>query len=168
MDDFEQERPPSRSALKRAAKAVEEMAARLADLGDGDFKRLPLTGEIREGIEETRRFKSHNSARKRQLKHLAGLLRSDADAVQVAEEFLAEIQTGRHKEAADFHHIEALRERLCDAEQFDAALEEVRQNMPGVNLAKIQRLAESARVHSDRRAFRELFRILKAADSGDN
>lgn len=166
MDDFEQERPPSRSALKRAAKGVEEMAARLADLGDGDFRRLPLTGDIREGIDETRRFKSHNSARKRQLKRLAGLLRSDENALRVAEEFLAEIQTGRQKEAADFHHIEALRDRLCDAELFEAALEEVRQKMPEVNVAKIQRLAESARLHNDRRAFRELFQILKAADSG--
>jgi len=168
MDDFVQQRPPSRSAKKRAAKAVEEMAARLVDLGDADFRRLPLAGEIREAMEETRRIKSHNSARKRQLKHLAGLLRQDEDSTQVAEDFLAEIQQGRQKEAADFHHIETLRERLCDPEHFDAALEEVRQNLPQVNLAKIQRLAESARLHNDRRAFRELFRILKAADSGDN
>ncbi|ABA90304.1 protein of unknown function DUF615 [Syntrophotalea carbinolica DSM 2380] len=162
MDDIVQERQPSRSAKKRAAKAVEDMAAHLVELGDADFRRLPLTGEILQAIEETRRIKAFG-ARKRQLKHLAGMFRRDEDSVQVAEAFLADIQHGRQQAAADFHQLEALRERLCDPEGFDAALEEIRRKMPAADLGKIRRLAESARLHKDKRAFRELFRLLKAA-----
>jgi len=162
MDDFTPEQPPSRSAKKRAAKAVEDMAADLVAMGDADFRRLPLTGEIRDAIDETRRIKPHG-ARKRQLKHLAGLFRRDEESQQQAEAFLADLQLGRQKSAADFHYLEELRERLCDPERCDAALEEVRQKMPGADTGKIVRLAESARLHRDKRAFRELFRLLKAA-----
>lgn len=162
MNDLKREQQPSRSAKKRAAKAVEDMAGRLVALGDADFRRLPLNGEIREAIDEARRINSHG-ARKRQLKHLAGLLRRDEDSYQQAEDFLEDLQLGRRKAAADFHYLEALRERLCDPEQREGALDEVRQKMSRIDTDKLRRLAESARQHKDKRAFRELFRMLKAA-----
>jgi ribosome-associated protein len=165
MNAFSMEQPPSRSAKKRAAKAVEETAADLVVLGDADFRRLTLAGEILEAVDEVRRIKAH-SARKRQLKHLAGLLRRDEDSLQQAETFLADLAHGRQRAATDFHFLEELRERLCDPARFDEALEEVRRELPEADAGKLRRLAESVRNHKDKRAFRELFRLLKEAHPG--
>jgi ribosome-associated protein len=162
MDDHPQQEQPSRSAKKRAAKAVEELAERLMNLADADFRRLPLAGEIRREIEEARRIKAH-SARKRQLKHLAGLLRRDDESRQEAEGFLALLDLGRHQDAERFHQLEELRERLCDPESREAALAETERNFPGMDLARVRRLAEAAQGGTDKRAFRELFRLLRAA-----
>ncbi len=165
MDDNPQQEQPSRSAKKRAARAVENLAERLINLGEADFRRLPLTGEIRREMEEARRIKAH-SARKRQLKHLAGLLRHDEESRQEAEGFLTLLDLGRHQDAERFHQLEELRERLCDPESREAALAEAERSCPGIDLAKVRRLAEAAQGDNDKRAFRELFRLLRASQPG--
>jgi ribosome-associated protein len=145
-----------------SAKVVEQLAERLMNLADADFRRLPLTGEIRREIEEARRIKAH-SARKRQLKHLAGLLRRDDESRQEAEGFLTLLDLGRHQDAERFHQLEELRERLCDPESREAALDEADRTLHGIDLAKVRRLAEAAQGGTDKRAFRELFRLLRRA-----
>jgi ribosome-associated protein len=162
MDDYPQQEQPSRSAKKRAAKAVENLAERLMNLANADFRRLPLAGEIRRELEEARRIKAH-SARKRQLKHLAGLLRHDDESRQEAEGFLTLLDLGRHQDAERFHRLEELRERLCAPESRETALAEAERTLSGIDLAKIKRLAEAAQGGTDKRAFRELFRLLRAA-----
>ncbi len=162
MDDYPQQEQPSRSAKKRAAKAVEELAERLMNLADADFRRLPLSGEIRRELEEARRIKAH-SARKRQLKHLAGLLRRDDESRQEVEGFLILLDLGRHQDAEHFHRLEELREQLCDPDRREAALAEADRTLSGLDLAKVRRLAEAAQGGTDKRAFRELFRLLRRA-----
>lgn len=162
MDDFPQQEKPSRSAKKRAARAVEGLAERLMNLADADFRRLPLAGEIRRELEEARRIKAH-SARRRQLKHLAGLLRRDDESRQKAEGFLTLLDLGRHRDAERFHQLEELRERLCASESREAALAEAERTLPGIDLARVRRLAEAAQGGADKRVFRELFRLLRAA-----
>jgi ribosome-associated protein len=162
MNDYPQQEQPSRSARKRAAKAVEELAERLVNLADADSRRLPLAGEIRRELEEARRIKTHG-ARKRQLKHLAGMLRRDDESREEAEGFLTLLDLGRHRDSERFHELEVLRERLCDPESREAALAEAESSCPGIDLAKIKRLAEAAQGGTDKRAFRELFRLLRAA-----
>jgi ribosome-associated protein len=163
MNDIfnEKETSLSRSAKKRAAKSVEDLAARLADLAAADFRRLPLDGELRRELEAARSIKAHG-ARKRQIKHLAGLLRRDDENREAAEGFLADLDLGRHQDAEHFHLLEELRERLCDPLRREAAMEEVRQSLPDLDLAKVRRLAEAAQSRTDKRAFRELFRLLKS------
>jgi ribosome-associated protein len=165
MNDYPQQEQPSRSARKRAAKAVEELAERLVNLADADFRRLPLAGEIRRELEEARRIKTHG-ARKRQLKHLAGLLRRDDESREKAEGFLTLLDLGRHRDSERFHQLEELRERLCDPVSREAALAEADSTLPGIDLAKVRRLAEAAQGGTDKRAFRELFRLLRAAQPG--
>lgn len=166
MNEDKQEQQPSRSAKKRAARAVEETAAQLVELGEADFKRLPLAGGIRQALEETRGIKAHG-ARKRQLKFLAGLLRRDPDTQEALEAFLAEQALARSRETAGFHRLEAMRERLCDPARCEAALEELQPCLSAADLAKTRRLARSVQQHNDRRAFRELFRLLKTIRDED-
>lgn len=161
-DDTRQEQGTvSKSAKKRAAKTVEDLAVRLVELGGADYRRLPLEGDIARELKEARSITAHG-ARKRQIKHLAGLLRKDPESLEMAEEFVTGIEQGHHQDAELFHFLEELRERICDPERRDAAMEEVRQTLPAVDEAKVRRLAESAQLHDDKRAFRELFKVLKA------
>ena len=67
-----------------------------------------------------------------------------------------------------FHHLEDLRDRLCDASSFDAALTEVRSLYPVIDDKKLARLARSVHDNNDKKAAREIFRRLrKAAETED-
>lgn len=162
MNDEFNTPPPSRSAKKRAAKAIEELAATLLNMADADYRRLPLSGEIARELAQGRTIKSHG-ARKRQLKHLAGMLRRDEESREAAETFVADLDQGRRQNTADFHHLESLRDRLCDPARCPEALAEIERTLPEVDAGKIRRLAESVHNTADKRAFREIFRILRDA-----
>lgn len=80
-------RRPSRSQAKRDAKLVEPLAARLVTLKPAVLERLDLDERLRAEIEQCRPLK--RTARKRQLKRLAGLLRAeDWQEIQAAVEAL--------------------------------------------------------------------------------
>ena len=151
---------PSRSAKKRAAHQVEEMAHELADMAEAEWRKLPASAELRDEIRQARETRGHG-ARKRQIKHLAGVLRRDEEETAVLRDFL----DGRHAlqlaEKKTFHTLEELRDRLCDPALFEAALQEVGRSCPGVDAAEIARLARVAQGSEDRRAYREIFRRLR-------
>ena len=69
-----QEEGRGRSAKKRAAKAVEQLAQRLVELPDPAVAGLPLSPELARELQLARSTRGHSS-RKRQLKHFAGALR---------------------------------------------------------------------------------------------
>jgi ribosome-associated protein len=151
---------PSRSAKKRAAHQVEEMAHELAEMAEAEWRKLPASPELRDEIRQARETRGHG-ARKRQIKHLAGVLRRDEEETAALRDFL----DGRHAlqlaEKKTFHTLEELRDRLCDPELFEAALQEVGRSCPGVDAAEIARLARVTHGSEDRRAYREIFRRLR-------
>lgn len=154
---------PSRSAQKRDAKAVEQLAQRLAELSDAELNRLPKNPELTKEIELARNTRGHGS-RKRQIKHLAGLLRGNDEQREAIETVLDGHAVSQRQESLAFHHLEELRDRLCTAATFEAALAEVRSSYPHVELGKLTRLAGSVHVHNDKRAAREIFRYLRKAE----
>jgi ribosome-associated protein len=86
----EEDRPyfkPSRSAKKRAAKAVEGLAWQLLKLPEAELKRLPISEEIRDELKRARETKEHG-ARKRQTKHLAKALRRGEKELEALQTFL--------------------------------------------------------------------------------
>lgn len=154
---------PSRSAQKRDAKAVEQLAQRLAELSDAELARLPKTPELTKEIELARNTRGHGS-RKRQIKHLAGLLRGNDDQREAIGTALDGHAVSQRQETMAFHHLEELRDRLCTAATFEAALAEVRTTYPHVEPGKLARLAGSVHDHNDKRAAREIFRYLRKAE----
>ena len=128
-----------------------------------DYRRLPLTGVLAKELEQARAIKSHG-ARKRQLKHLAGLLREDDENREQVETFMADLERGHRQSTAGFHHFEELREGLCDPTRCAETLEEIEKTLQGVDTGKIHRLAKSVQNSADKRAFREIFRMLRDAD----
>lgn len=161
MDVEEKDRPGrGRSARKRAAHEVEAVAHELADLPEARWLKLPVSAELREEIQRARETGGHG-ARKRQIKHLAGELRRREEELEPLRAFLDGVHQTQLSENKAFHDLEALRDRLCDPQQFEAALPEVVSAFPDVDPAAIARLARAVQAGGDRRAFREIFRRLR-------
>lgn len=151
---------PSRSAMKRAAKAVEELARQMVEMPDADWRKLPASPALRREIELARGTKGHG-ARKRQTKHVAAILRQTEDEAELLQAFLAGLDHVRHSEKQSFHELEDLRDRLCTPASFAEAMKEAAAAMPGLDREAIAGLARSVHASGDRRAFREIFRRLR-------
>jgi len=152
-----------RTAKKREAKAVEKLAERLISLSEAEFSGLPLSGELRIELVEVRQTKGHSS-RKRSMKHFAGLLRRDDDVREALQAAVERLDSQHNQDAAMHHDLEMLRDRLCSATEHDAAMREVAAKFPAVDRNALERLIGSVRQHSDKRAFREIFRRLRDAE----
>lgn len=151
-----------RSAKKREAKAIEELAQRLTEITASELDKLPKSQELDKEIELARNTKG-NSSRKRQIKHLAGILRNHEEQRLAIEAALDGQAVSQRQETLAFHHLEELRDRLCTAATFETALTEVRSTYPYLDAGKLTRLARSVHEHSDKKAAREIFRRLRKA-----
>jgi len=156
-----------RSAKKREAKAIEQIAQQLAEMPDTELTKLTLSKEMASEVEIARNTKGHSS-RKRQIKHLAGFLRrhdEEREAISIALEGQAVAQ---RQETLAFHHLEDLRDRLCDAASYEAAMNDIRAAYPTIDDGKLAGLARSVHDNNDKKAAREIFRRLrKAAEAED-
>lgn len=157
---------PSRSAKKRAAQEIEHLAHELADLAEAEWRKLPVSPELRDEIRQARETGGHSS-RKRQIKHLAGVLRRDEDATAALRDYLNGQHARQLAEKKAFHGLEELRDRLCDPDLCTAALQEVGRCCPGADPAEIARLARAVHDSKDRRAYREIFRRLREGSEAE-
>jgi len=88
MNDDEQELPPSKSARKREALALQKLGERLVKMRPEDMATLPLTEPLVEAITEARRLTSRG-ALGRQHQYIGKLMRDvDMDALEAALEGL--------------------------------------------------------------------------------
>jgi len=161
MDEFvEDGLPLSRTKKKQQAKQIEEIAGQLVDLTDNQFSQIDLPVAIAREAETARLTKGRSSQR-RQLKHLAGMLRKSEDAFESLLNQLANLDQVSRGEKKQFNQLEKLRDRLCEAASFTAAFDEMLELTPNIDRKTISRLARSVHQHGDRRAFREIFRRLR-------
>ena len=156
-----------RSAKKREAKAIEELAQRLTEITASELGKLPKNPELSTEIELARSTKG-NSSRKRQIKHLAGMLRDHEEQRLAIEAALDGQSVSQRQETLAFHHLEELRDRICATETCEAALTEVRTTYPHLDAGKLARLARSVQEHSDKKAAREIFRRLRKAEESND
>lgn len=161
------EEPPSRSARRREALAVLELAEALVSLTPSRVVKLDLPDEIREEIANVRRIPSH-IARKRQLAHLAKLMRrQDSAAFGPARTELANDREHGAREAASLHRLVGLRESLLTGD--DETLATFIAAHPGVDRQHLRALIRRARSERDANkplhASRDLFRLLRELTS---
>jgi ribosome-associated protein len=150
-----------RGAKKRAAQAVEALAVRMIESSEATCKRLPLPDELRVGLNQARSITARG-ARKRQLKYLAGLLRRDEVSAVAVQAALDGVGRSNRAEQDLFHHIEELRDALCDPDRFTEAIECTAEELPGLDRRVFTRLARRVHRTGDKRASREIFRRLRA------
>lgn len=158
--EFEESSRPNKSALKRAAKEIEALARQLAEAGEADLAGLEIPAELRGDIDLARRTREHG-ARKRQVKHLAALLRQRPEEAEILRQHLQGCSDRHWQEQRLFHHVEAWRDRLCTADQAEAALAELARRAPGLDHRALAKLSRAA-CHGDKAAARQVFRRLRA------
>lgn len=157
--EFEESGRPNKSALKREAKQVEETANQATEQAEDLLARLELSGRVRDELELASRTQGHGS-RKRQIKHLAGLLRKSPEDLEQIQAFLDGVSDRHLAEQEQFHQVEQWRDRLCDPAQMEAALQELRSLCPQLDLAQLAKLARMAG-NGDKGAARKVFRALR-------
>lgn len=157
--------PLSRTKKKQQAKQIEEVAEQLVGLTDNQFSQIDLPVAIAREAEQARVTKGRSSQR-RQLKHLAGMIRKSEDALEGLLNQLATLDQVSRGEKKQFRQLEKLRDRLCDAASFATAFEEMLELVPDIDRKAISRLARSVHQHDDRRASREIFRRLRDESEG--
>jgi ribosome-associated protein len=159
----ETERPPSKSARKRAATAAQALGERLVELSKAELAALPLPNDLREAIRVAQGMRGRGSGA-RQRQYIGRLMREiDTDPI------LQKLEAGKRAQAVDaarFRRVEIWRDRLLA--EGDAALAALGDSVP---LTEDQRASLSTLLHraqaggSDARrtaARRELFRELRA------
>ena len=167
MDKFvEDDGPVSRTKKKQQAKQIEQIAEQLVDLTDKQFSQIDLPVAVAREAEQARLTKGRSSQR-RQLKHLAGMLRKSEDALDSLLRQLESLDQVSRGEKKQFHQLEKLRDRLCAEVSFTDAFNEMLELIPGIDRKAISRLARSVQQHDDRRAYREIFRRLRDALADD-
>lgn len=157
--EFEESGRPNKSALKRAAKEVETVARQAAEQADVLLARLDLGDRVREEILLASGTQGHGS-RKRQIKHLAGVLRKCPDDLAEIQAFLSGTSEQHLAEQAQFHQLEQWRDGLCDPETAAATLDEISRGYPHCNRAELEKLSRAAQ-QRDKKAYREIFRSLR-------
>jgi ribosome-associated protein len=163
--EFQQE-GRGRTARKREAKAIEQLAQRLVELPETALARLATEAALAKEIELARNTKGHSS-RKRQTKHLAGYLRRNEEQCAAIREALDGQSISQRQETMSFHHLEEMRDRLCDAASFETAIVEIRSSYPHIDDRKLARLAHAVHETGDKKAAREIFRRLRKAQEAD-
>ena len=96
MDDEDpRDLPPSKSARKREAHALQKLGERLVELRLADLDRLPLPENLRDAIDEARRLKGHG-ALARQRQYIGKLMREiDVEPILAALDALTEERNAR-------------------------------------------------------------------------
>ena len=155
----ERERP-SRREKKSAARAVEALAVRMVESSAALCKQLQLSDELRVDLDQARRIKARG-ARKRQIKHLAGLLRRDEESAMAIQAALDAEGRSNRSQQDYFHHLEELRDALCDEGTFAGAIKKAQEEVPGLDVQAITRLATRFHKTGDKRASREIFSRLR-------
>ena len=155
---------PSRSANRRAALDVLELAETLVGLSAAQLARLPIPDEVMPHIRDTQRITSYG-ARKRQIAFLAKQMRRQDDAaLDAIRDAMSKDGEAARRETAALHRVEALRDALLGFEG-DAAMTALLAEHPHADRQHLRQLVRNA--HDERKrnkpphAFRELFRELK-------
>ena len=155
---------PSRSANRRAALDVLELAETLVGLSAAQLARLPIPDEVMPHIRETQRITSYG-ARKRQLAFLAKQMRrQDDEALDAIRDALDAGGEAAKRETARMHRAEHWRERLLAGG--DDALGELLADHPGADRQQLRQLVRNTLDERAKdkppRAFRELYRAVLA------
>ncbi len=165
-EEFEEE-GRGRSKRKRHVRTFDVMALELLELSDERCSKMPITDEFKEALHNARSTKS-KSARRRYIRHLAGLLRDRDDETEAIRRYLAGEAFVAVRGDESYRDLDALREALSGADTFAKALAEVSEQLPYIDIPLVTRLAKTLHESENDKAHRALFRELRrAADESD-
>ena len=154
---------PSKTQRKKASHELQDLGEALVALPDDRLDGLAIDETLLEAIREYKRTRSHEG-RRRQMQYIGKLMR-DVDPEPIRAH-LAALEGGSAQATAAHRRLEVWRERLM-AE--DEALTAFAAEHPGADVQKIRTLIRNSRKEQELgkppRAYRELFRAIKALES---
>lgn len=158
-DDFGDDLP-SKSALKRQSRDLQDLGDELVALPAGEFEALPLPEDVRDAVADARRITSHG-ARVRQRLYIGKLLRR-IDVEPVREALARRGDIDRQRVVRE-RSIEIWRDRLLGDDA--SAWTELAPLVDPVDLQQLRGLARQARAEQAAArppaAARQLFRRLR-------
>ena len=162
--DDEEDFGPSKSELKRASKALQDLGAELVELGKERLAKVPIDEDLRDAVKDYQRFTAHE-ARRRQLQYIGRLMRNvDPEPIRAALDAFKGVSA---VETAKMHRLENLRTQLLEDEK---VLHTIAETYPGADLQQLRVLRRNALKEKEQnkppRAYRELFRVLREIDEG--
>jgi ribosome-associated protein len=151
----------SKTQKKREMLELQALGAALVALSESRLAGMQLDNALLEAVLEAKRIKSHE-AKRRQLQYIGRLMREvDAEPIRAQ---LAALEGNSAQATAAHRRLEAWRERLLAD---DEALTAFAVEHPGTDLQSLRALIRNARKEQKEgkppRAYRELFRMLKAS-----
>lgn len=174
QDDGFDDRPPSKSQIKREMHALLDLGKELIDLPTDKLRQLPLPESLFEAIRLAQRTTSREGLR-RQVHYVGKLMRQvDAETIQVQLDIW---RNGSRAETAALHRIEAQRDRLLSD---DDALTELLRDYPSADAQHLRTLIREGRKEArrnealqagqepQRKHYRALFQALKALNDDTN
>lgn len=154
--------PVSKTQRKKEMHELQSLGVELVELAESLIAELAIPERLREAVLAAKRIKSHE-AKRRQLQYIGRLMR-DVDPAPIRARLDALVGHSA-QEAARHRRIEALREKLLAD---DNALTAYVAEHADADLQALRTLIRNARREQKEsrppRAFRELFRLLKALE----
>jgi ribosome-associated protein len=153
----------SKTRRKREMHALQALGAELVELPEAQLAALRLPEDLANAVLAAKRITSHE-ARRRQMQYIGRLMRDvDAAPIRAAIDALGNQSAAA---AAEHRRLERLREQLLAD---DAALTDYATSHAAADLQELRALIRNARREQKEgrppRAYRELFRILKALET---
>ncbi|MFO7832136.1 MAG: ribosome biogenesis factor YjgA [Desulfuromonadaceae bacterium] len=159
--DEQQVQIPSRTERKRQAHEVEDLARNLVDMRTAEVASLELGPEFMAVVERARSLSK--GARKREIKHLAGMLRSDEAQLEQVRRFHNGVSEQQLEGKRRHHTLERWRDGLCNPEQRNAVRTEIIAELPGLDIAALDKLVRGYRGPEDKKRYRQIFTLLRKA-----
>jgi ribosome-associated protein len=155
---------PSKTRRKKEVHALQDLGAELVELSEEQLAAIELPERLRDAVMEARSITKFE-ARRRQLQYIGKIMRRvDPGPIRAALD-ARRMQSRRH--AAAHQRAEAWRERLLVE---PGALEALLAEQSGGDERQLRALVREARHERDAnlppRAFRELYRVLRARIEG--
>ncbi|MDX1571983.1 MAG: ribosome biogenesis factor YjgA [Xanthomonadales bacterium] len=163
FDSRDSDAAPSKSELKRQAKARLELGRQLVELPKSELAKIPLSEPVLRAVKAAQGI-TQNVARKREIQYLGKLLREiDVEPIRAA---LEELGNAGRIEAARQHRLERWRDALI--EEGDELIHRLARTATAIDRQQVRQLVLRAHRESEQgrppAAARELFRVLREAD----
>lgn len=162
--DHQEETGPSKSELKRASTALQDLGRELVELGKERLAKVPIDEDLREAVKDYQRFPSHE-AKRRQLQYIGKLMRAvDPEPIRAALDAFKGLSA---TENAKLHRLEQWRDQLLED---DKTLHRIAEAHPGADLQHLRTLRRNALKEKELgkppKAYREIFRVLRELEEG--
>jgi len=160
MSDSEYAIRPNKTQLKKEIRVLNELGRELINLADSALQKVPLSEEMREAINDGKRF--NRGALQRQLRRIASLMQhEDIEAIQHE---LARQKQPTRQQTAEFHQVEQWRDRLIGGDE--KLLTELIDQFKAIDRQHIRQLVRNARLEAERekppKSARSLFKYLSS------